>query len=59
MFADLRELPEGHMVDCDLCIIGGGAAGITMAREFIGTTTSVCVIESAREYYGLLLGDLP
>ena len=50
MFADLRELPDGHVANCDLCIIGGGAAGISMAREFIGTTTKVCLIESAREY---------
>lgn len=50
MFADLRKLPDGHLVECDLCIIGGGAAGISMAREFIGTQIRVCVIESAREY---------
>ena len=50
MFADLRELPDGHTVDCDLCIIGGGAAGISIAREFIGSRTQVCLIESAREF---------
>ena len=50
MFADFRELPDQHQVDCDLCIIGGGAAGISIAREFIGTTTKVCVVESAQEY---------
>lgn len=50
MFSDLRETPDRHMIDCDLCIIGGGAAGISMAREFIGTATRVCLIESAREY---------
>jgi len=30
----------------DLCIIGAGAAGITLAREFIGSTTRVCLLES-------------
>ncbi len=32
-------------VEADLCIIGAGAAGIAIARTFIGTSTSVCVIE--------------
>ncbi|GAB2534481.1 GMC oxidoreductase [Rhodanobacter koreensis] len=33
-------------VETDLCIIGAGPAGIAMARTFIGTAVSVCVIES-------------
>jgi choline dehydrogenase-like flavoprotein len=32
-------------VDADLCIIGAGAAGIAMARRFIGTPITVCLIE--------------
>lgn len=30
----------------DLCIIGGGAAGLAIARTFIGSPTSVCLLES-------------
>lgn len=33
-------------VETDLCIIGAGPAGIVMARAFIGTAVSVCLIES-------------
>lgn len=34
MLLDARELPAGQVLDADLCIIGGGVAGITLAREF-------------------------
>jgi choline dehydrogenase-like flavoprotein len=33
------------VIETDLCIIGAGAAGIAIARTFIGTSTSVCLIE--------------
>ena len=33
-------------VDVDLCIVGAGPAGIAIARSFIGTSVSVCVLES-------------
>lgn len=50
MFLDLRKLPDDHRIDCDLCIIGGGPAGIAIAREYIGTDLKVCLVESAEEY---------
>jgi choline dehydrogenase-like flavoprotein len=46
LFIDARDLPDGHLIECDLCIVGAGAAGITIAREFIGSATKVAVIES-------------
>lgn len=46
MIIDSRELPDGATVDADLCIVGAGAAGITLAREFLGRGTRVAVIES-------------
>lgn len=46
MFVDSRELPEGAAVDADLCVIGAGAAGITIARELASTSIRVCVLES-------------
>lgn len=46
MFIDARELPENHLVEADVCIVGAGAAGISMAREFIGTSKRVVVLES-------------
>ena len=46
MFADARELAEGTRLEADLCIIGGGAAGITLAREFAGGPLRVILLES-------------
>lgn len=35
----------GSPILCDVCVIGSGAGGITTAREFIGTSYSVVVLE--------------
>ena len=35
-----------HALDADLCIVGAGAAGISLALQFVGSTTSVVLIES-------------
>ena len=43
---DARSLPADSTVACDLCIVGGGAAGITLAREFIGHGIKVTLLES-------------
>jgi choline dehydrogenase-like flavoprotein len=45
-FFDLRDMQDGSTVAADLCIIGAGAAGITLAREFAGGTTRVVLLES-------------
>lgn len=48
---DTRQLANGSVIDADLCIIGAGAAGLSIAREFSGTAIRVCVIESGdREF---------
>lgn len=46
MFLDARGVPQGSELRYDLCIIGAGAAGITLARELTRAGTSVCVLES-------------
>ena len=46
MFVDARALPDETTVQTDLAIIGGGAAGITLAREFDRSGVRVCVIEA-------------
>ena len=46
MFVDARELPDGHVVDADLCIVGAGAVGIAMALQFDGGNARVAVLES-------------
>src|ERR1051325_9658639 len=45
MITDFCEFDDRAMVTGDICIVGGGAAGITLAREFIGTRFSVLVLE--------------
>ncbi|MEM9729202.1 MAG: GMC family oxidoreductase [Myxococcota bacterium] len=46
MLIDARELADGTTVSADLCIVGAGAAGITIARALRGTGLSIAVIES-------------
>ncbi len=46
MFIDARKLPAGTLLDCDICILGAGAAGITLARELAGSPYKVCLLES-------------
>jgi choline dehydrogenase-like flavoprotein len=46
LFVDARDVSAGTALTADLCIIGAGAAGITLAREFIGSPIGVAVLES-------------
>lgn len=51
MFVDARTIPSGATLETDICIIGAGAAGITLAREFAGRDVRVSVLESGgREF---------
>jgi len=45
MLIDARTLPDAHTIDADLCVVGGGVAGLTIAREFVGHDIDVCVLE--------------
>jgi thioredoxin reductase len=45
-FVDAREIGPETKLDFDLCIVGAGAAGITIAREFLNTNLRACVLES-------------
>ena len=47
MFVDAREIDNDKLIQCDLCIIGAGAAGISLAREFDGSGISVCCLDVA------------
>jgi choline dehydrogenase-like flavoprotein len=51
MIVDANEVTARSRLDTDLCIIGGGAAGITIAREFAGTGRQVVVLESGGEQF--------
>lgn len=51
-FLDARTLPDGVSVETEVCIVGAGAAGITIALELNGAPFRVALIES-----GGLRGD--
>ena len=49
---DLREYSPGATVKTDICVIGAGAAGITIARELAGGTQEVCLVDGGGLEYG-------
>jgi choline dehydrogenase-like flavoprotein len=46
MFEDATHIPRGAVLECDVIIIGSGAAGIPCACELIGSGKSVILLES-------------
>ena len=42
---DARRIPDGTILPCDVCVIGSGAAGITIAHQLNGTGLRVVVLE--------------
>ncbi len=45
-FIDTHDLESGRLIEADLCIIGAGAAGLTIAHAFIDSPTKVVLLES-------------
>lgn len=67
MLKDAGEVPDGSLLRTGVCIIGAGAAGITLARELEGRGIDVLVLESGglapsaenqRLYAGVAAGAL-
>ena len=46
MLIDLREHGDAALDETDVCIVGAGAAGITLARRLMQLGHSVCMLES-------------
>lgn len=46
MISDYRDGAVPSDIEADLCIIGAGAAGITVAHAFLGSAVRVCIVES-------------
>lgn len=68
MIVDYMSVTHPQDVETDLCVIGAGAAGIAIARSFIGTSVRVCLLESGGHateqrsqalYEGSSQGDVP
>lgn len=46
MFIDFRKVQSVEEIECDICIIGAGAAGISIAYSLIDSGINVCLLES-------------
>jgi choline dehydrogenase-like flavoprotein len=57
-FIDARELPGGSEIVADLIVIGGGMAGLTLAREWAGSGRTVAVIESGGQAFDPAVQEL-
>lgn len=45
MMTDARSIEQDRKIETDVCILGAGAAGITLARELAGESFRVCLVE--------------
>ena len=45
-FIDARDPSSPGQIETDVCIAGGGAAGITLASELLSSGVNVCLVES-------------
>lgn len=43
---DANRLQPNSLLNTDICVVGAGAAGITLSRELNGSAQSVCLVES-------------
>ncbi len=50
MFYDGRKVTSNKTIETDVCIVGAGAAGITMALELADIQIQVCLVESGGFY---------
>lgn len=46
MFIDATTLPENNEIEADVCIVGAGAAGITLARDLSDSSLRIALFES-------------
>ena len=46
VISDLLDVSDGLTIDTDLCIVGAGAAGITLAHSLIGVGIDVLLLEA-------------
>lgn len=59
MFVDLRDNAIGSEIPADICVIGAGAAGISVARSFLDKPgIAVCVLESGGLRFDAATADL-
>jgi choline dehydrogenase-like flavoprotein len=64
MFEDARKIPPDTVVNADVCIVGAGPAGISLALQLSRSSSSVCLLEAGglrpdRATQDLLRGESP
>ena len=59
MFTDARCITTGSTLRADVCIVGAGIAGISIASEFIGRSQNVVLLEGGGLEFTKSLRDLP
>jgi choline dehydrogenase-like flavoprotein len=58
MHIDAKTLPNHTLIEGDICIIGAGAAGISMALEWMNTPYKVILLEGGGFNYEAAMQDL-
>jgi choline dehydrogenase-like flavoprotein len=58
MHIDAKTLPDNSLIEGDICIIGAGAAGISMALEWMNTPYKVILLEGGGFNYEPAMQDL-
>ena len=46
MISDANSIDTGTSLDCDICIVGAGAAGIAISLQFLRSNLRVILLES-------------
>ena len=59
VFTDARHIAADSTLQADICIVGAGIAGISIAREFIGRPERVVLLEGGGLEFTKSLRDLP
>lgn len=59
MLSDGRSIPNGSILETDLCVVGAGVAGIALTREFMDRPTRVVLLEGGSLDFSKSLRSLP
>ena len=58
MNIDARQMDDGSVIEGDICIVGAGPAGITMALEWINSPYKIILLEGGGFEYDERVQDL-
>jgi choline dehydrogenase-like flavoprotein len=58
MYMDAGAIEAGTVIDTDICIVGAGAAGITLARNLAGLRKRIVILEGGDREFDPTLNDL-